>query len=151
MIITAQKSDKKQIHQFYKSQNYPARFMGLDTCYFIKESKKIIASVLISKINENNQQYFLHALVVDSNYMKQSLASTLLEHAKNLHQPLVCFAKHELTNFYIKNNFTKLAIEQAEQKLSSELFGRFNIYSKKQSGLTIFTYSATKCAIELWQ
>lgn len=49
--VLAKRSDKKSILRFYKENNYSARFIGFDSCYLIKAQDKIIASVIISKGN----------------------------------------------------------------------------------------------------
>jgi GNAT superfamily N-acetyltransferase len=137
-INTAAKSDKKDLLRFYKAQHYSASFIGYDQCYFIKINNTIMAAVMVSKIAEHHQHYFLHALVVDNKFQHQGIASLLLKHVNERHQPLLCFANAPLEAFYTKNDFVKLLPSAYETMLPQHLFLRFNGYKKKQSQLQVF-------------
>ena len=137
-IATAEKSNKKAILRFYKSQNYSASFLGYDQCYFICDKQIIIAAMIVSKIAAKHQHYFLHALVVDNQYQRQGLASQLLRHALQITQPLICFANESLSSFYMQNNMLKLTHDQIVKKLPEHLFLRFERYRKKQLQLKVF-------------
>ncbi|MDO6446841.1 GNAT family N-acetyltransferase [Colwellia sp. 1_MG-2023] len=137
-IITAAKSDKKELLRFYKAQQYSASYIGYDQGYYVKKNHTIVAAVMVSKIAEHHQHYFLHALVVDNKFQHQGIASLLLNHANERHQPLVCFANAPLEAFYTKNNFVKLLPSAFETKLPPHLYLRFIAYKKKQSQLQVF-------------
>lgn len=138
-IELATKANKKAILRFYKQQRYSARFIGLDYCYIIQHHKVIIASVIVSKLTQDNPQYLMHALVVTQEFRQKSLASYLIQHVAAIHQPIVCFAKQELASLYLKNNMRKLCDKQIETQLGSTLKPRFNTYKQKESTLTAFT------------
>ena len=150
LIYEAIKSDKKSLHRFYKSQQYSAKFMGLDKSYIIKSpiTGDIIASVIISKIRAYNHQYFLHALVVDALYQNKGLATALINYVSTIHQPLVCFSIKSLSKLYLQAGMKELITELVEPehidvakgkfKLSTELSTRYSVYSKKQKSLTVF-------------
>lgn len=138
-ITTASKTDKKDILRFYKQQHYSARFLGFDHCYVIKSNQQIIASVIVSMITQNNNQAFLHALVVDTNYRHQHLASMLLQHCIRQHLELVCFAQLSLAPLYINNGFVQAKINS----LTPELQQRYQRYLAKNSDLLPF-YSLLK-------
>jgi len=137
-ILLAKKTDKKSILRFYKSQHYSARFIGLDYCYLVKKDEKIIASVMVSQITTDNSQYFLHALVVDKNHQKQGIATKLVNHVNQTHQPVVCFAQPELSRFYHQCKMPELAIHLLTSQLNEHLSLRFQQYQKKQSDLKVF-------------
>lgn len=137
------KSDKKEVKRFYKKQQYSAKFMGLDHCFIIEKDNTIIASAIISKLTEDNQQCFLHALVVDKNYQKIGLATELLKYATN-HlatkeqlTAIVCFCSPDLIPLYQKTGFNLLTQGDLNQTLCS----RYLLYRKKQSDLVIAAIS----------
>ena len=137
------KADKKEIKRFYKKQQYSAKFMGLDHCFIAEKDTIIIASVIISKLTDNNQQYFLHALAVDRSYQNQGLASKLLKYATNhiatKEQPtaIVCFCNPDLIPLYQKTGFNLLTQEELKQTL----YSRYLLYRNKQSDLVIAAIS----------
>jgi len=140
-ITLAHKTNKKAILRFYKNNHYSASFLGFDSCYVIKDEQSIIASVIISKIKEsqeNSQLSFLHALVVKAQYQHIGLASQLLSHVQNLHSPFVCFANDELSALYTKNQMTKLADDEVVEKVPEHLVLRFQSYQIKQPQLKVF-------------
>jgi GNAT superfamily N-acetyltransferase len=138
LVIIAQKSDKKAILRFYKSQHYSASFLGYDSCYFLKNNEEIIASVIISKIAQHHQHYFLHALVVKQQYQRQGLASQLLQYAQRQHLPLICFSTEKLLPFYLKNSLIKLQSDKIVSNLPEHLHMRYKRYLKKQPQLNVF-------------
>ena len=139
----ANKTDKKDIKRFYKSQQYSAKFMGLDHCFIIEYKCEIVASVIISQLNQQNQQYFLHALVVNSCYQKQGFASKLLKYATDeistVHKPalIVCFCDANLIFLYQKCGFKLLS----ENALNQILHSRFLLYKNKVNDLSIVAIS----------
>jgi len=139
-IHTALKSEKKDILRFYKSQRYPARFIGLDHCYTIKEKHSIIASVIVSFLSDENKQPFLHALVTNKQYHHQGIASQLLHHIQTQHPKVVCFADKSLRLFYLKNNMIEIEQDSVKQCLTEPLFLRFQSYQKKQQQLKLFIH-----------
>ena len=139
-IRKSEKSDKKNVLRFYKSQQYHARFIGLDYCYLLINKNAIIGSVIISQITPENAQYFLHALVIDSRYKNQGLASSLITFASTMHSPIICFAHEQLSPLYLANQFTHLALNQVDNQLTEQISIRFNTYRKKQPNLNVFIY-----------
>jgi len=105
LVITAIKSDKKAIQRFYKQQKYSASFLGFDHCYLIKSNGTIIASVIISFIESNNQQAFLHALVVDKKHQKRGIATKLINSIESNYSSIICFANSNMIDFYQKLDF----------------------------------------------
>ncbi|XQW86397.1 GNAT family N-acetyltransferase [Thalassotalea piscium] len=140
IIHVATKSDKKKILAFYKKQRYSARFLGFDQSYFITKSDDIIACVIVSKINANNSQLFLHALVTDKQHTHQKLASRLLQHCADNYHSLICFADQSLTPLYANNNFTLVS----SNDLCEELKHRFTIYQAKNKYLLPFAFRLNK-------
>ncbi|MCJ8320558.1 MAG: GNAT family N-acetyltransferase [Colwellia sp.] len=104
-VITAEKEDKKAIKRFYKQQRYSASFIGFDHCYFIKSSDTIVASVIVSFIESNNQQAFLHALVVDRKFQKKGLATQLINAIDCGYSSITCFSNSNMTIFYQNFDF----------------------------------------------
>ena len=137
-IIKAEKADKKDIKRFYRQQNYSAGFLGLDHCYLVRFQQKIIAAVIVSQIKPENDQHFLHALMVDGQHRQKHLASALLHHTIKHHQPLVCFSGSSLATLYTQMGF-KLA---KPCDLTQTLNLRFQAYCKKINDLLIFIHQA---------
>ena len=81
IITTASKNDKKSLMRFYKQQSYSAKLLGYDNAYLMKYSGEIIGAVIISGLEENNPQLFLHALVIKKEFRQKRLASELIKHA----------------------------------------------------------------------
>ena len=135
-ITLAEKSDKKLIKRFYKSQHYSASFIGLDHCYIVKCDEAIIACVIISSITE--QYDFLHALVVDKRFHRQKLASKLLTHTQSLHHPIACFANNLLSTLYTNNGYSPLSCDKCSSFLPEEIYQRYRHYRKKQLNLKVF-------------
>jgi len=119
IITTASKSDKKSLMRFYKQQSYSAKLLGYDTTYLMKYSGEIIGAVIISGLEENNPQLFLHALVIKKELRQKRLASELIKHALFQHasQQIVCFANGSLTHFYQINGFSQITEHQLLQPL----------------------------------
>ncbi|WP_160298240.1 GNAT family N-acetyltransferase [Thalassomonas actiniarum] len=130
----AHKSDKKAIKRFYRRHSYSASFMGLDSCYLVKEQQEIIACVLQSQLLVENNQSLLHALVVDPAYRRQSIATSLLDYCCAFHPLTVCFAVPQLAPLYLSNNFQLAEPEQ----LSPLLAKRYLQYIKTKPELAIF-------------
>ena len=152
-LILAKKSDKKSVLRFYKNNQYSARFIGLDTCYIIKDNDNIIASVIISKMpsfsnltqnlpvplsTTSISQYFLHALLVSINYRGQGLAKSIIMHALALHQPLVCFAPEPLSPLYLTSGLTMIEGSSIESSIDAMLHTRFKRYSRDKPNLRVF-------------
>jgi N-acetylglutamate synthase-like GNAT family acetyltransferase len=133
----ATKSDKKSLMRFYKQQSYRAGLLGLDNAYLLKYSSDIIGTVIISTLLENSQQSFLHALVIERAFRKQTLASQLLTFActQHQHQEIFCFADETLNHFYLQNGFEKIS----EQQLPEPLLERFLRVKKAKRNLLAFT------------
>ena len=132
----ALKSEKKAILRFYKSQRYSASFIGLDQCYLVKINQDIIAAAIVSQLKPDNQQYFLHALVVQTSYQKQGIASQLLTYILQKQPRLICFASPKVSSFYKKANWQQTTINQLNPALQT----RFLRYQKTQPQLAIFSY-----------
>lgn len=143
-VLIAEKSDKKDILRFYKSQHYSAKFIGQDNSYFIKENNNIFACLILSNGKNNNEMALLHALVVDKAYHRQGYASLLLKNAvtsyreKYNYMPVVCFADSVLTPFYLMNGFSLFDFEKLSGELPLEFKQRFLSYKKKQHTLCCF-------------
>lgn len=161
----ASKADKKAIKRFYHQQHYSAKFKGLDTCYLIEvandcapehrvecqnkpfkeNTKEIIACAIISQLEPNNSQLFLHALVVHKNYQQNGLATQLLSYAidakmKNSKKEItsiVCFCEPSLTSLYLKSHF----ICMSHEVLNPILNVRYHTYLKKESELKIMMFN----------
>ena len=141
----ATKQDKAKIKRFYKRQRYSASFMGRDCCFIVEDSQlastdNIVAAVIISCINTNNEQALLHALVVDKTLRSQGIASGLLNTCLQHHEQVVCFADESLTKLYCQNRFTKLSESEHHHYLTPTIKERFSLYKKKQPSLTAFYY-----------
>jgi N-acetylglutamate synthase-like GNAT family acetyltransferase len=160
----ASKADKKAIKSFYHQQHYSAKFKGLDTSYLIEgtndcapehrferqnkpfkeNAKEIIACVIISQLEPNNSQLFLHALVVNKNYQKNGLATQLLNYAitakvKNSKEDItsiVCFCESSLISLYLKSHF----ICVSHEVLNPILNARYHTYLKKEPELKIMMF-----------
>lgn len=138
-IYTANKADKKALLRFYKSQHYSASFMGFDSGYIIKnECEEIIASVIVSQLEADNQQALLHGLVVAKQHRKKGLAKKLILHCLTEHNTIVCFAHEQFKALYQKAGFSRLQAQQVEQHLNQLLVTRFRTYHKKQPLLQTF-------------
>ncbi|GLX80150.1 hypothetical protein tinsulaeT_34900 [Thalassotalea insulae] len=136
-IIRADKSDKKAILRFYRSQHYSARYLGHDQVYMIKQQQTIIAAAMVSQIQADSPVYFLHAVVVNSHYQKQGLASALLLEIDKAQQSLLCFAKISLAPLYQKIAMTHQPSKQIQQ-LPTHLQQRYYSYLIKQPALKVF-------------
>ncbi|MBA6265666.1 GNAT family N-acetyltransferase [Colwellia sp. Bg11-12] len=135
-IVTATKSDKKSLMRFYKQQHYSAGLLGFDHTYLIKSSSEIIGSVIVSAIIENNQQLFLHALVIKQAHRQKKLATKLIQHVllQHYHQNIFCFANETLRYFYHLNGFSQIAQSQLDQLLLKRYLG----IKKTNSTLLVF-------------
>jgi len=135
-ITTANKSDKKSLKRFYKQQSYSAGLLGFDCIYIIKNKQEIIGAVIISAIEENNAQLFLHALVIKQAFRQKKFASQLIQHAllQHTNQQVICFAKEQLANFYQLNGFSQVT----EQQLLQPLLMRYSSYKKTNNTLLVF-------------
>ena len=131
-ILTAEKSDKKDIKRFYKNNHYSASFMGNDQCFMIKDDNaQIIAAVIVSVISDKP---FLHALVVNQNERGTGRATQLLEHCQSISPMIYCFADLSLNRLYIASNFKSIDQEQ----LPASLHSRFQRYKQQNNTLTAF-------------
>ncbi|MEW6990922.1 GNAT family N-acetyltransferase [Colwelliaceae bacterium 6441] len=138
-ILVAPKNAKKTILRFYKSQHYSASFLGIDHCYYIQDKNEVVASVIISKIEQNSHYSFLHALVVKSAYQHRGLATKMLTFVQECHRPIVCFAHVEMTELYTKKaKMIKLKEQDVITELPKHLKGRLISYKKKQPQLQVF-------------
>jgi len=135
-ITTAIKTDKKSLMRFYKQQHYSAGLLGFDNVYIIKCEEVIIAAVIVSALEQDNPQLFLHGLVVDDKFRQQGLAGRLLKHIRSIHssQPVICFASVELSEFYHKNGFKLSQVKQ----LFPPLLSRYLQYKKTNNELLVF-------------
>ena len=140
LITLAEKSEKKSILRFYKSQQYSARFIGLDKCYLVKNDGNIIASVIISKIHPDNQQYFLHALVVDKHFRQQGIAHELLAKVMANYRPMVCFCQSSLRFFYQECGWQLVSLTQLDRQLTEYISIRFHRYQKNGAELEVFLH-----------
>ncbi|TPH17685.1 GNAT family N-acetyltransferase [Litorilituus lipolyticus] len=138
VVICADKSEKKAVLRFYKSNQFSTRLKGFDSIYTIKKNSRIIASTIVSKITKNNTQCLLHGLVVESNYQKQGLAKLLLNTCKANHHSIVLFASEDLTSFYQKQGFNLIPSLAIQGALTPELLSRYLRYKTKQSSLCAF-------------
>ena len=139
-ITTASKSDKKSLMRFYKQQSYSAGLLGLDQVYLVKNPQGIIGAVIISALEKDNPQLFLHGLVIKQEYRQQKIATQLIQHALSLHvhQKIICFADKELCHFYQNNGFNITT----ENELLDPLLFRYLRYKKTNNGLLVFSYGA---------
>jgi len=149
-IVKAKKSDKKAIQAFYKQQHYSAKLLGLDHCYLIYSRNKvsdlatplepsdIIACVIVSQLESNNSQFFLHGLVVERSNQKQGLATCLIKHALTNHNTIVCFAQPSLSKLYTQHGMTVISEEMISETLTPLLKLRFCAYRKKHASLLAF-------------
>ena len=135
-ITKAIKTDKKSLMRFYKQQHYSAGLLGFDNVYIIKHEDVIIAAVILSALEKDNLQLFLHGLVVDEKFRHQGLASQLLGYARGIHlsQSIVCFASNELSEFYQSNNFEP----SNEKQLLAPILFRYLRYKKTNNRLLVF-------------
>jgi len=135
-ITTANKTDKKSLMRFYKQQSYSAGLLGFDRVYIVKDEQEIIGAVIISAIEENNPQLFLHALVIKQEFRQKKLATQLIQYVRRHHnnQQLFCFAQEELAHFYQQNGFSQVA----EHLLLQPLLMRFFRYKKTNNMLLVF-------------
>ncbi len=74
-ISSANKADKKSLMRFYKQQRYSASLLGFDHIYIIRDMQEIIGAVILSALKKDNNQLFLHALVIKKEYRQQKLAT----------------------------------------------------------------------------
>ncbi|SEL02616.1 Acetyltransferase (GNAT) family protein [Colwellia chukchiensis] len=147
-VTKASKIDKKDILRFYKGQNYRARFIGQDDCYFIKHNNKIIACSMISAGKEKQQFWLLHALVTDIGFRNCGLARTLLHTIQSPtirpnYPYIVCFADNQLHKFYLANNFRYCDPLTDIPRLPVPLQAKYYSYCKQQPQLNCYLYSAT--------
>ncbi|TWX55687.1 GNAT family N-acetyltransferase [Colwellia hornerae] len=134
----ATKSDKKSLMRFYKQQNYSAGLLGLDKVYLLKCSSEMIGAVIISTLAENNQQSFLHGLVIERAFRQKKLASQLLTFVvtQDKHQEIFCFADKTLSHFYQQNGFGQIT----QQQLPEPLLIRYLRVKKTKKNLLVFTF-----------
>lgn len=157
-VIKATKNDKKDILRFYKTQRYPARYIGRDQCYFIKTDNLIIACAMISAGQEDGHYWLLHALATNISYRQQGLASLLLQaimsEKKNTTNPqpinnlhlatypnIICFADAKLQPFYLANGFIPYHTSNNIQQLPLEFQLRLLRYQEKQPSLCCYLYT----------
>ncbi len=135
-ITTAIKTDKKSLMRFYKQQHYSAGLLGFDNVYVIKREEEIIAAVILSALEKDNPQLFLHGLVVDKKCHLQGLASQLLQYALGTHstKSIICFASVDLYALYQQNGF----VLSDEKQLLTPLLSRYLQYKKTNNALLVF-------------
>jgi N-acetylglutamate synthase-like GNAT family acetyltransferase len=133
------KTDKKSLMRFYKQQHYSAGLLGFDNVYIIKHEDVIIAAVILSALEKDNPQLFLHGLVIDEKFQHQGLASELVQYALGIHssKSMVCFANNELSEFYQRNGF----VLSDEKQLLAPLLSRYLQYKKTNNALLVFNYN----------
>lgn len=132
-------SNKKQIKRFYKSQHYSAAFIGFDSSYQVVDVNcNIIASVIVSYQIKDNQQAFLHALVVDKNFQNIGVAKQLIAYVCTQHNDIICFCSPKLINLYQQCYFNIAS----EIELSTKNKFRFSLY-KNQQPLIVLRYLST--------
>ena len=144
VIVKAAKTDKKSIMRFYKTQYYPASYIGQDHCYLVKKENKIIASVVISAGQKNTGYWLLHGLVIDKAHRGKGIASSLLQTAfsekNNLGQQqftkIICFAELTLKPFYLANHFINHNESRDIAQLPIEFRQRLKRYQEKQNAGT---------------
>lgn len=110
MLTITTSTHNKSIKRFYKSHRYSASLMGYDHVYQVKKNETIIACAIVSYQNKDNHQSLLHALVVDSKYQKQGIASKLIHYICQQHKHIVCFCQSSLVQLYLKSQFTRCAM-----------------------------------------
>lgn len=144
------KTDKKTIKAFYKGMHYNAKYMGGDHVFIIyktatsQSSQNIVAAVMLSQVIPKAQQWFLHALVVNSAYQQQGLALRLLTdvadwvHSTSSAYDIVCFADKSLLPLYQKAHYQALHEKSLANELSSHLYTRFIGYQQKSPQLCAF-------------
>ncbi|MGB2740806.1 MAG: GNAT family N-acetyltransferase [Cognaticolwellia sp.] len=152
-VTEANKTDKKDINRFYKTQRYAASFIGQDQAYFIKQNKNIIACVIISAGQENGLFWLLHALVIDAEHRGSGMASLLLrtiiaEQVIKKDKPVVryakiiCFADQTLQALYLSNKFIRYNTVKDIAQLPDEFHRRFLRYRINHNNLCCYLYSA---------
>jgi predicted N-acetyltransferase YhbS len=129
----AAKNQKKLIQRFYKNNHYSAAFIGNDQCFVLTAQQQIIASVIISEVE---QQYFLHALVVNEQYRRQGLGMKLVNTTQTAFNNLVCFAEPDVGQFYTRLGFTA----SPAAMLCNGLQHRYRAYQAKHPQLAIYYY-----------
>lgn len=161
IVYKAEKTDKKDIMRFYKSQRYSARYIGQDQGYFIKINDNIIACVIVSGGRECSQFWLLHALVIRPTYRKKGIASLLLrtiltensssairaiEQSKAKvasYANIICFAAPNLQALYVSNQFVHYNSPDDIAQLPNEFRSRFTRYQEKHPSLCCYCYSAS--------
>lgn len=134
-ITKAEKSDKKDIQRFYKSERYSACFIGYDQSFIIKERGEIIASVIVSARFENFESFFLHGLVVTKQYRNKGIAHAMLNYISEFFTPLYCFCEQALCRVYLSANFKQIN----EHALPNDLQQSYCRYKIKQPTLCCFS------------
>ncbi|NMP32574.1 GNAT family N-acetyltransferase [Thalassotalea sp. M1531] len=135
--------DKKQVKAFYKAQGYSAGLKGYDHLFVVMDNQQVIACAIVSLIESNSTQALLHGVVVDKNYLRQNIATKLINFAANQLPrqvvQLVCFSHVKLKHLYLKSHF----VEAKCNELINTLDSRFKAYQSKQPELAVFRRSLT--------
>ncbi len=156
VVIKAAKTDKKAIMRFYKTQRYPASYIGQDQCYFIKTNNEIVACTMVSAGQENGEFWLLHALVTKKVYRGKGLARSLLSsitteiedlslsaHSPLTYKKIICFADTKLEPLYTASGFSLHNTPVDIQQLPDEFQQRLSRYRTKQSDLCCYLYTQT--------
>lgn len=147
-VVKAIKADKKAIFRFYKTQHYPAKFIGQDTTFVLKMDNEIIGSAIISAGRGTCAYWLLHGLVIDNAHRGKGLASHLLQsvlkenHKTKQFPKLICFAEQKLMPFYLTNQFQEFNSTSNIESLPVEFQQRFKNYQQKKPTLCCFAYFA---------
>ncbi|WP_448213449.1 GNAT family N-acetyltransferase [Colwellia sp. MEBiC06753] len=130
--------DKRVLKQFYKAQQYSAKFKGFDHAFTASKNDQVIAACIYSQLVMENTQLLLHALVVDNSFRGQGVASKLITFSQQTlpkhFDQIVCFSQPYLNSFYQSNAFAMATTEQ----LAPFLAERYNAYLKNQKDLQVF-------------
>lgn len=132
-FIIANKTHKKAIKRFYKTNHYSASFIGNDVCLLARIEQQIVAAVIVSQVNSS---YWLHALVVAPNYRAQGIARQLTNALQTTYRTLYCFASKKLEPFYLRLGFGQIN----PHELPEELTSRYLSYLSTKQQLLAFKY-----------
>ncbi|MBN2606039.1 MAG: GNAT family N-acetyltransferase [Thiotrichales bacterium] len=107
-----------------------------DLLFTLHVGQTLVGATWLRKLDKD---YWLRSLFVSIDHRHQGLASQLLQtvrhHIKTLEQAhILCLAKPELTDFYLKNDFRPLAF----QALNAEWQAQFSPYLQQHPTWQIF-------------
>ncbi|BBN60131.1 GNAT family N-acetyltransferase [Hydrogenovibrio marinus] len=108
-----------------------------DLLFTLDVGQTLVGATWLRKLDGD---YWLRSLFVSADYRHQGLASQLLQtvrhHIETLEQAnILCLAKPELTDFYLKNGFQSLAF----QALNATWQAQFSPYLQQHPTWQIFT------------